>query len=199
MKKLALMLLVIVGCSGGHYIEMSADYGEYRIHTYTDSTGAHFTPWIELGSGAGGVDTVFIHPEYAAVSKDSSGMDRYDLFQNSYLVQWTHGGMDIDGEPEAVVGYNIGIDVFDTRQDMLSWLENENSVAPEQSVWYGKNYGKTRRNEFESNGKMYYEFLLTGLPKNKYIIVSVQAVDGNDNESRPWKRMREFYLMWRGV
>lgn len=197
MRRLTVLMLILLlsGCRE-HYIEMSPDYDQYRIHTYTDSTGAHFTPWIELGNSAGGADTVFIHPEYAAISKDSAGMDRYELFQNSYLVQWTHDGLNIQGDPEAVVSYNVGVDVFDTRQDMLSWLANENTVDPE-SIWYGKNYGRTRRNEFEANGEMYYEFLLTSLPKNKYIIVSVQAVDGQGNTSRPWKRMRDFYLIWR--
>lgn len=134
----------------------------------------------------GDTDTIWVmQKEYRTEWDDYLKCERRIIQKNSYMFEWTHSFKDTSGNWEQLIKFKIGMDTFDTRDDLLNW-------RPDSSVWYGYAYAPTTRSQFEQ-GRNQWEFIITGIPLNKYAVFSVRASDFANNQSS-WMRSTDSTL-----
>lgn len=124
-------------------------------------------------------------PEYT-VHEDENGWLEYRLSRNSVRFNW-----DWDGA-ENIARFEYGADGFRDYQKMWEWTA-EQSIQPDTTFSWGLSWQITKGREPEV-----WEALLTGIPKNIYIVFSVRAV--TDGGHSTWARStwedKPFYLIW---
>lgn len=135
----------------------------------------------------GRIDTVLLVPSdnYTVEWDDIMGCNRLLIDKSTFFFSWEHNGFDIEGNPEKSVSFQVGIDWFDSHEDLMDWKSAG-------TKWYGYFYAKTDFNEFES-GRNKFIMNLSDLPAGKFIVASVMAIDAANNQSE-WTRSTDSLL-----
>jgi len=86
-----------------------------------------------------------------------------------YEISWTHDFCNTGGDFVALLRFHIGIDIFNTHDDMYHWRNPESRML-------GRKYAETALSEYEEGYKR-WRFLCGELPVGKYVVFSVSAED----------------------